>query len=135
MTAPLPDARLAEIEAVEAAATKGPWLQTDGWTVEGPRADDGCGLMVSIDVGDPADGTFIAMAREAVPELVAEVRRLQAVIAGEPDATPRIVPAKSGAFRVRYRKNGSRAVSGLFATAELAEAWIAKHGLSSGGAE
>ena len=80
MTAPLPDARLAEIEAVEATATKGPWLQTDGWTVEGPRADDGCGLMVSIDVGDPADGAFIAMARDAVPELVAEVKRLRAEV-------------------------------------------------------
>jgi len=81
MTAPLPDARLAEIEAAEAAASKGPWLSgIDGYSVDGPRVDGLVELSVAIDVGDPADAVFIAVARDAVPELVREVKRLRAEV-------------------------------------------------------
>jgi hypothetical protein len=73
----LSDERLAEIESRCAAATPGPWAQSDWWLpwlqwlwsqarkAWGVKADH--------------DFTFIAHARSDVPELLAEVRRLRAV--------------------------------------------------------
>lgn len=81
MTDPMSPERLAEFEAVEAAASAGPWV-SHGWTADGPQSVDGCSeLMISVDVGDPADAAFIAMARNAIPELIAEVRRLRDAVA------------------------------------------------------
>ncbi len=81
MTDPMGEERLAEIAAVVAGASPGPWLQVDGWTVSGPKGGGLSALRVAVDVGDPADGAFIAMARTAMPELLAEVQRQREVVA------------------------------------------------------
>ena len=82
MSGPLSEAYLAEAEAYEAAASRGPWLQgVDGYSVSGPDGGDFSELQVSIDVGDPADAAFIACARTAVPDLLAEVRQLRLQVA------------------------------------------------------
>ena len=81
----LTPARLAEIEAAADAATEGPWYAQPKYSVLGKRlivAEAGP-IRVTADAAhemQPAgdDATFIAMARTAVPELVAEVRRLAA---------------------------------------------------------
>lgn len=77
--APLTEADLAEMEARASAATPGPWksfvegrdhtsgssfIQTDGEDIDLPGAS-------------VADQDFIAHARQDVPRLVAEVRRLR----------------------------------------------------------
>ena len=71
--------RLAEIRARAEAATVGPWWTTrnlrPATIFSGEGSDDN-----NVVAGDaePADATFIAAARTDVPELVAEVERLQA---------------------------------------------------------
>jgi hypothetical protein len=83
VTAPLSEEYLAEVEAREAAASPGPWLQgVDGFSVSGLKGGDLSDLQVSIDVGDTNDAAFIAMTRTAVPDLLAEVKRLQALLTG-----------------------------------------------------
>jgi hypothetical protein len=140
MTNPMSDARLAEIETVEAAAAKGPWLHDPGsYFVLGPEEDGLPSLMIAIDVGDPADAAFIAMARDAVPELANEVRRLQALLAdGEPDvpgvSRVRILPTANGAWRARYRLNGKRRSSPVCETREKAVAHVAQQRTRYGGA-
>ena len=67
--------RLAEIRARAEAATEGPW-RIDGRRVVYER--DGWAEMVTPILHVSADATFIAAARTDVPELVAEVERLQA---------------------------------------------------------
>ena len=77
--------RLQQLEALEQAATKGPWEVQDasnpdedepcyreirGWTDE---SSDGTYLKLSVD-----DAAFVAESRTALPELIAEVRRLKA---------------------------------------------------------
>lgn len=63
---------LADLDALAAAATPGPWEQIDS------RAySSGTGLQVCLCNETDADAAFIAAARTAVPALVAEVRRLQ----------------------------------------------------------
>ncbi len=87
----LPDERLAEIEACERGTRPGPWTLRDAnegdgwpprphWVIGTPEQveDD---WSVSVDVGDEAVGAFIAMARTAVPELLAEVKRLSVELA------------------------------------------------------
>lgn len=74
---PISAERLAEIRALESGATKGPWLR-DGRCLEYLDPADGEPLHLGyIDVGEPADVAFIADARTAVPELLAEVERLR----------------------------------------------------------
>jgi hypothetical protein len=80
--------QLAEIEAREQAARPGPWHlanASDGDPIEyGPHwvvesAEDGEGeWTVSLEVGDQETGQFIAYARQDVPVLLGEVKRLQA---------------------------------------------------------
>lgn len=75
MTA-LSEADLDRLDALAADATPGRWVPhadvrevvftTDAWRIA--RAES------------PADASFIAAAREAVPQLVAEVRRLRAAV-------------------------------------------------------
>jgi len=72
--------QLREIEARAAAATKGPWkrgLRRDGsiWVSMGDPMS-GEHFQADWDFG-LANSTFTAHAREDVPALVAEVRRLQ----------------------------------------------------------
>lgn len=88
------DEELAELERIAEAATEPPWETglandfTDRTSVEGPAFVSGN------EIPDPelepeefrevqaqihADATFIATARGAVPDLIAEVRRLKAL--------------------------------------------------------
>lgn len=75
------DARLDAIQARADSATKGPWEQGTGYfqnvyvrvAGEGP-----CGGLLITTCQESHDAIFIAHAREDVPALVAEVRRLRA---------------------------------------------------------
>jgi hypothetical protein len=91
------DERLAEIETRALAATNGPWrVDHESWkevndiTVwygEGDEAQCVCNMGAAITAVDNraeaevsyANGTFVAHAREDVPALLSEVRRLRAV--------------------------------------------------------
>lgn len=84
---PLSEADLATIAARADAATPGPWWAWDrgvGWHIatEDPNATaDVPALLpegIRTDLGRREDAEFIAHAREYVPRLVAEVRRLRA---------------------------------------------------------
>jgi hypothetical protein len=87
------DEQLNRLEHLAAAATPGPWSWRptgDNRDVTGPYLGIGgqliarlCGYptnlrVCAIDTASRADGDFIAAARSAVPELIAEVRRLRA---------------------------------------------------------
>lgn len=90
--------RLAEIAACADAAERGPWEVMNGGDnrtatlIYGPESDvlihdwRGSGYLSEeyVWVEEP-NAVFIAKAREYVPELVAEVRRLRAAL-GEEDA-------------------------------------------------
>ena len=93
------DKRLADIEARAEAATPGPWRASTGRTYDPStgrvtsvehwisRGDDDVGITGDVSdsrTGTPSEPTalFIAHARTDVPDLIAEVRRLRAVIAG-----------------------------------------------------
>lgn len=84
----MPELDLDAIEKRASAATEGPWLLGDGFSDESNDADDWAirtpsgFLCASPDDGvrgshDFRDATFIVHAREDVPALVAEVRRLR----------------------------------------------------------
>lgn len=82
MTTPLTEEQLAELEALADAATPGPWgvyHDIDDWydvwadiAIKGDTRVSGPGIY--------ADASFIATARTAIPQLIAEVRRLKAKI-------------------------------------------------------
>lgn len=76
------DERLSEIEERVNKATAGPWtaLGDGDWQdVSGFAHDFGCGCCQREDGNFvAADAQFIAHARQDVPELIAEVRRLRA---------------------------------------------------------
>lgn len=98
--------RLAEIKALADAATPGPWR----W-FPNPHPNDET-IETRIAFGDPwtyslwsgireRDAAFIAASRTAVPELVAEVERLTALL-----ARPRC-PVLSGSYRcILYETHG-----------------------------
>lgn len=79
------DERLAEIEARVAAATSGPWKTTGGQLLARPDADDFDSVLSCCNTDD---GTlaFIAHARDDIPDLIAEVRRLRAPITSAEEA-------------------------------------------------
>ena len=68
------------IEARANAATPGPW--SEAWDGEIHATSDDWELVLRVPEGDdrPADCAFVANAREDVPALIAEVRRLRAVV-------------------------------------------------------
>lgn len=70
--------QLAEWRSRAEAATPGPWaVHVRRIDMDGVRTEDGVSLVVDAVEYDP-DAPFIAVAREAVPALIAEVERLQA---------------------------------------------------------
>ena len=83
---PISDERLDELSRLSMSATSGPWTKGRSFeSVIAPSAPDPRGdapgyggALVAESVYGPGDLAFIATAREAVPSLVAEVRRLQA---------------------------------------------------------
>lgn len=93
------DGRLKEIEAADGAATKGPWLWTHDylksngtrlWCIStAPDASDCVYPLVTVasDEGwaDNPDAAFVALARSAVPELLAEVYFLRRLMADDLD--------------------------------------------------
>jgi hypothetical protein len=92
---PIDDHDLEEIERRAAAATPGPWqefidarddISGDDFIMTGGMANHGPDIYVSHEnVPAPAaDLEFIAHARQDVPRLVAEVRRLRALLGGRP---------------------------------------------------
>lgn len=88
MTTPLSDERLAEIRAREQAATLGPWKATRVYEITSHCLPDGHLIIGEVDEdGTRNDATFIAAARQDVPDLLAEVERLRACVAelDEPD--------------------------------------------------
>ena len=94
---PLSEERLREIEARLKAATPGPWMDRQDMVqaghIKGCGGRDGCApaclLMVAVLypvgllVDNHADATFIAHCPDDTAALLAEVRRLQSILAGE----------------------------------------------------
>ena len=81
------EAELAEIEALAKAATPGPWKRVFGdgeYFVTSPTNDEDNPVMSNTDFYPAAvtaeDQAFCAAARSAVPLLIAEVRRLRALV-------------------------------------------------------
>ena len=102
----LTDQQLNDIEARAHAAFEGPWRndqqQDDTPVVYAPRITDKgteyAHVLFDADWGTDADAVFVAHARTDVPALVAEVRRLHAVLAAEESAHQ---------FTLRQRNNRS----------------------------
>ena len=106
MTAPITEEQLAELERLEREATPGPWLVEDKrgwWRVRGPGGvafDDGSACNEYNAECDADTRDLIVAARNALPQLLAEVRRLRAVVdacarAGCPTAATASSPASS----------------------------------------
>ncbi|MFC1420810.1 hypothetical protein [Streptacidiphilus cavernicola] len=155
MTAPLSEERLAEIQSLHL----GCWYSGE-WIVKHPHGSTGPAQVVHVGgFGDTvlaelpdfaADiAVFFADAHEAVPELLAEVARLKAVLAaagpadGVNDIPPeppsrlsrvRVVPTNSGGWRVRHRLDGKRKSSCAFSTVDKADAWVEQLVQRNGGA-
>lgn len=82
--------RKTEIRAAAGGATPGPWHtggyfyrdngRTTQYVWDDPRPGDASGTIIAKDAL-VADAAFLALAREAVPELLAEVDRLEAELA------------------------------------------------------
>jgi hypothetical protein len=74
------DTELSEYEALAAAATPGPWRaerdHLGHWRITWPHSQNSS-ILRKQKVFSDEDVAFIAAAREAVPALVAEVRRLR----------------------------------------------------------
>lgn len=76
------DERLAEIEARCATAIEGPWESGDGYGGRGDIGIYALGMeLANVQETIPEVARFIAHARQDVPELVAEVRRLRRALA------------------------------------------------------
>jgi hypothetical protein len=130
------DLDLDRLEALASAATPGPWywqqtkldinlvsrsrwspiiLGFGRWGMN--RAQplvQGDGLMFAkgseIRVSEHRDTAFIAAAREAVPALIAEVRRLREAISGSPDKTKRLASLVAASTRlVQIERDDARA--------------------------
>ena len=75
------------VERAKAAlegVTKGPWKLGNRRYPDVVHSRSGCLWNPSRgEVNNPADGEFIAASRDLVPELVAEVERLRALVAAE----------------------------------------------------
>ena len=70
---------LEAIKARESAATKGPWVDTDPLCVRHAEPNIYMGDEEIADVYTRSDSIFIAHAREDIPNLIAEVERLQRI--------------------------------------------------------
>jgi hypothetical protein len=91
VTSPLTSQQLDDIDARHKAATPGPWKRSEDYS--DILAPDGSQLASYWLAGD---GEFIAHARQDVPALVAEIRRLQA-------ALDEMTHCRDNALRALYR--------------------------------
>jgi hypothetical protein len=78
------DNELDRLQALVDAATKGPWEYHDrgtnyDWDVTGPRCLDLSGYVKGM-FWNRENAAFIAASRDAMPALIAEVRRLRAAL-------------------------------------------------------
>lgn len=86
--------REAKVLARCEAATEGPWeahYDEDGgeWEVTRPISLDGPGdVVVSVRTWEPGDAAFLANAREDLPDALAEIARLRALLAGVKTVRP-----------------------------------------------
>jgi hypothetical protein len=75
------DPELARIDAIQRAAVPGPWKALGG-IVQGPPDAMWAGRSTNLATAqDEATASFIASARQDVPALLAEVRRLRRLVA------------------------------------------------------
>ncbi len=85
---PMTAERIAELEVLCKAATPGPWATwhelgdrdfPESWHIRAPLDDSLVGCVAEVtDIDDVANAEFIAASRTALPEALAEVRRLTA---------------------------------------------------------
>ncbi len=71
-------AELDDLEALANAATEGPWTSYSGFV--SPPKSVRRWMRCDGDFENPGDSVFIAASREAVPKLIAEIRKLRAAI-------------------------------------------------------
>jgi hypothetical protein len=83
--------RLAELKAIVADATPGPWVSL----FRAVRITPQFGPPFEMFVGDENDADFIVAARESLPELLAEIDRLRAIMARVRRLCQRAIPADS----------------------------------------
>lgn len=76
---------LDRLEALANAATPGPWVADERWVEDADEYDIG-------EAQETSDAEFIAAARTAIPQLIAEIRRLQAIIDPVTQGSAAIVP-------------------------------------------
>lgn len=145
MTAPLSEDRLAEINNTVPLGYDPPWYFQPaengrdwvvGYSTDNPLA----GLVATVPDYGMYLAEFIAVARTAVPELLAEVARLRAEVER---LTPKPMvgitnvrvseTARSG-WQVRYRLNGARKSQRHFPSKERADEWIDQQRERHGGA-
>lgn len=106
--APMTDAELAELGRLHAAATPGEWLAYDGTPCIG-AADGGvahCGMVIRPPDAQVKNQACIVAARNALPRLLAEVRRLRAVVARLPETADgvHVVPAEDSVWHPVIRE-------------------------------
>ena len=81
-TSPITEEQLAELERLEREATPGPWELKDGMLTFPPATDQDVARMSGASCCEWIGATMpiLVAARNALPQLIAEVRRLRAVV-------------------------------------------------------
>jgi hypothetical protein len=100
--------RLTFLESVTAAATPGPWVMIEDRDEEGEFTYLDVGGDYTDDILNDYDAAFASAARKAVPELVAEVRRMRATFIGKDlensELQERVARAEAGRHRQWYNE-------------------------------
>lgn len=118
------DTQLAELKALEQAATPGPWdvelnnpdhhpSYDDAWFI--PQIwDHGHGSSEDAGIYERADAAFIAAARTAMPLLIAEVERLRAGVAALNEMCGESIDANGHWVEPALRADLERSIRKLF---------------------
>ena len=113
----LSEAQLAEWERLAQAATPGPWYTVDGvypvaegkgpLLERGPVSDiDGEQVYLMPRFRRPEDAWFVVRCRQAVPRLLAEVRRLRALLEPSEEQVERLAEAVHQAWMAEKQRQG-----------------------------